>query len=92
MDAANRLAEDDSVDAYEALLLDLMQGNNANYLHINEAEAQWRLVDTVVKTWAADKSPVCQYPAGSRDPVESKAIFESEDQFWRYSIELGGDK
>ncbi len=92
MDAANRLAEDDSVDAYEALLLDLMEGNNANYLHISEAEAQWRLVDTVVKTWAADKSPVCQYPAGSRDPLESKAIFESEDQFWRYSIELGGDK
>ena len=92
LDAANRLAEDDSVDAYEALLLDLMEGNNANYLHINEAEAQWRLVDTVVKTWAADKSPVCQYPAGSRDPVESKVIFESEDQFWRYSIELGGDK
>ena len=22
----------------------------------------------------------------------SKVIFESEDQFWRYSIELGGDK
>ncbi len=92
MGAANRLAEDDSVDAYEALLLDLMEGNNANYLHISEAEAQWRLVDTVVKTWAADKSPVCHYPAGSRDPLESKAIFESEDQFWRYSIELGGDK
>ncbi len=92
MDAANRQNTDDSVDAYEALLLDLMEGNNANYLHINEAEAQWRLVDTVVKTWAADRSPVCQYPAGSRDPLESKVIFESEDQFWRYSIELGGDK
>ena len=92
MDAANRQDSDDSVDAYEALLLDLMQGNNANYLHISEVEAQWRLVDTVVKTWAADKTAVCQYPAGSRDPKESSVIFESEDQFWRYSIELGGDK
>ena len=92
LDAANRQDGDDTVDAYEALLLELMQGNNANYLHISEAEAQWRLVDTVVKTWAADKSPVCQYPAGSSDPTESKVIFETEDQFWRYSIELGGDK
>ena len=92
MDAANRQDSDDSVDAYEALLLDLMQGNNANYLHISEVEAQWRLVDTVVKTWAADKTAVCQYPAGSRDPKESSVIFESEDQFWRYSIKLGGDK
>jgi glucose-6-phosphate 1-dehydrogenase len=92
LDAANRLPEDDSVDAYEALLLNLMQGDNSNYLHISEAEAQWRLVDPVVKAWAADKNPVHQYPAGSRDPEASKVIFEAEDQFWRYSIELGGDK
>jgi len=92
LDAANRLSEDDSVDAYEALLLNLMQGDNSNYLHISEAEAQWRLVDPVVKTWAEDRKPVHQYPAGSRDPEASKVIFEGEDQFWRYSIELGGDK
>jgi glucose-6-phosphate 1-dehydrogenase len=92
LDAANRLPEDDTVDAYEALLLNLMQGDNSNYLHIAEAEAQWRLVDPVVKAWAADKNPVHQYPSGSRDPEASKVIFESEDQFWRYSIELGGDK
>lgn len=92
LDAANRLPEDDSVDAYEALLLNLMQGDNSNYLHISEAEAQWRLVDPVVKAWAEDRKPVHQYPAGSRDPEASKVIFEAEDQFWRYSIELGGDK
>jgi glucose-6-phosphate 1-dehydrogenase len=92
LDAANRLAEDDTVDAYEALLLNLMQGDNSNYLHISEAEAQWRLVDPVVKAWAADKTPVYQYPAGSSDPEASKVIFEAEDQFWRYSIELGGGK
>jgi len=92
LDAANRWDSDDSVDAYEALLLNLMQGDNSNYLHISEAEAQWRLVDPVVKAWAEDKQPVHQYPAGSRDPEASKVIFEAEDQFWRYSIELGGDK
>ncbi|BEV08423.1 MULTISPECIES: glucose-6-phosphate dehydrogenase [unclassified Methylophilus] len=92
LDAANRWDADDSVDAYEALLLNLMQGDNSNYLHISEAEAQWRLVDPVVKAWAEDKRPVHQYPAGSRDPEASKVIFEAEDQFWRYSIELGGDK
>jgi glucose-6-phosphate 1-dehydrogenase len=92
LDGENRQAEDDTVDAYEALLLNLMQGDNANFLHISEAEAQWRLVDPVVKAWAEDKTPVHQYPAGSRDPKASKVIFENEDQFWRYSIELGGDK
>lgn len=92
LDADNRQAEDDSVDAYEALLLNLMQGDNANYLHISEAKAQWRLVDPVVKAWAEDRKPIHQYPAGSQDPEASKIIFEAEDQFWRYSIALGGDK
>jgi glucose-6-phosphate 1-dehydrogenase len=92
LDADNRQPEDDSVDAYEALLLNVMQGDNANYLHISEAKAQWRLVDPIVKAWAEDRKPVHQYPAGSTDPEASKVIFESEDQFWRYSIELGGDK
>lgn len=91
LDAANRQDGDESVDAYEALLLNLMEGDNSQYLHISEVEAQWRLVDPVIEAWAQDRKPVHQYPAGSRDPEASKVIFEAEDQFWRYSIELGGD-
>ncbi|MEO1956459.1 MAG: glucose-6-phosphate dehydrogenase [Methylophilaceae bacterium] len=92
LDAGNRQPEDDSVDAYEALLLNLMQGDNSNYLHISEAKAQWRLIDPVVKAWAKDRKPVHQYPAGNSDPEASKVIFDGEDQFWRYSISLGGGK
>ncbi|ROH85302.1 glucose-6-phosphate dehydrogenase [Pseudomethylobacillus aquaticus] len=91
LDAANRQDGDESIDAYEALLLNLMEGDNSLYLHISEVEAQWRLVDPVIEAWAKDRQPVHQYPAGSRDPEASKVIFEHEDQFWRYSIELGGD-
>jgi glucose-6-phosphate 1-dehydrogenase len=91
IDGPLRQQGDDSVDSYETLLLNLMEGDPSLFLHINEVQAQWRLVDPIVKTWAEDKSPVHQYVAGSRDPKESSVIFESEDQFWRYSIELGGD-
>ena len=92
LDAANRQEGDETVDAYEALLLNLMEGDNSQYLHISEVEAQWRLVDPVIEAWAKDRKPVHQYPAGSSDPKESSVIFEHEDQFWRYSIALGGDK
>ncbi|PKO53896.1 MAG: glucose-6-phosphate dehydrogenase, partial [Betaproteobacteria bacterium HGW-Betaproteobacteria-2] len=91
LDAANRQEGDESIDAYEALLLNLIEGDNSQYLHISEVEAQWRLVDPIIEAWAKDRKPVHQYPAGSSDPEASKVIFESEDQFWRYSIELGGD-
>jgi glucose-6-phosphate 1-dehydrogenase len=92
IDAPQRQAGDESIDSYETLMLNLMEGDPSQYLHINEVEAQWRLVDPIVKTWANDKTPLHQYPAGDRDPKASNVIFEAEDQFWRYSIELGGDK
>jgi glucose-6-phosphate 1-dehydrogenase len=92
IDSPQRQAADETIDSYESLLLNLMEGDPSLYLHISEVEAQWRLIDPIVKAWAADKSPVLQYSAGSRDPKESSVIFESEDQFWRYSIELNGDK
>ena len=92
IDGPQRQSDDESIDSYESLLLNLMEGDPSLYLHISEVEAQWRLIDPIVKAWTQDKSPVHQYAAGSRDPEESNVIFESEDQFWRYSIELGGDK
>jgi len=92
IEAPQRQAGDETIDSYETLMLNLMEGDPSQYLHINEVEAQWRLVDPIVKAWAEDKGPVHQYRAGNRDPEESKVIFESDDQFWRYSIELGGDK
>ena len=92
IDAPQRKSGDETIDSYETLMLNLMEGDPSQYLHISEVEAQWKLVDPIVKAWAEDSSPVHQYVAGSRDPKESGVIFESEDQFWRYSIELGGDK
>ncbi len=92
IDGPQRQQGDDTVDSYETLLLNLMEGDNSLFLHIDEVEAQWKLVDPIVKAWAEDKGPVHQYRAGNRDPEESSVIFESKDQFWRYSIELGGDK
>lgn len=92
IDAPQRQQGDESIDSYESLLLNLMEGDPSLYLHISEVEAQWRLIDPIVKAWSEDNSAVHQYKAGSRDPEESSVIFESEDQFWRYSIELGGDK
>lgn len=91
IDGPIRQPGDESIDSYETLLLNLMEGDPSLFLHINEVEAQWKLIDPIVKAWAADKGPVHQYQAGSRDPKESKKIFEHEGQFWRYSIELGGD-
>jgi glucose-6-phosphate 1-dehydrogenase len=92
LDGAQRQQGDESIDSYETLMLNLMEGDPSQYLHISEVEAQWRLVDQIVNAWAKDKTPLHQYRSGDRDPEASSVIFEAEDQFWRYSIELGGDE
>ncbi len=92
IDAPQRQAGDETIDSYETLMLNLMEGDASQYLHISEVEAQWRLVDPIIQAWKADKTALHQYRAGNRDPEESSIIFETSDQFWRYSIELGGEK
>ena len=68
IDAPQRQTGDESIDSYETLMLNLMEGDPSQYLHISEVEAQWKLVDPIVKAWAADKTPLHQYRAGNRDP------------------------
>ena len=63
-----------------------MSGNQSRFLHINEVKAQWKLIDPIIGHWMKNKTPVVQYPAGSCDPIESKIIFENNEQFWRKSL------
>ena len=90
LDASYKNDGDEDYDAYESLLLDVMEGDQSLFLRMDEVEWAWRAVDPIIKHWAVDRSPVPQYAAGSRGPAGTKDIFEKEDQFWRHSIDLGG--
>jgi glucose-6-phosphate 1-dehydrogenase len=74
------------VDAYEDLLLDVIQGDRSLFLRFDEVEAAWRIVDPILQTWATERDYIPTYPAGSWGPSESKRLFEKEDQFWRSSL------
>ena len=79
----NRIEGDETIDAYEALMLDLLSGDQSKFLHINEVKAAWKLVDPIIEYWGNDKSKPTQYKPGEFDPEESKIIFEDESQFWK---------
>jgi glucose-6-phosphate 1-dehydrogenase len=86
LDGDIRLNGDETIDSYENLLLDLIEGNQSRYLHIDEVKAQWKLIDPIVEKWQDANIPVHEYKAGSSDPDASKVIFEDISQFWRPSI------
>ena len=69
-------------------MLDLIEGNQSRFLHIDEVNAQWKLIDPIIEKWQDPSVPVHNYPAGSKYPVDSKIIFENSDQFWRSSINI----
>lgn len=75
------------IDAYEELLLDVMDGDRSLFLRYDEVEAAWNVVDPVIKHWAADRSDMETYTAGSWGPVESRKLFEKAGQRWRHSLQ-----
>lgn len=75
-----------SIDAYEDLLLDVMQGDRSLFLRFDEVEYAWRIIDPILQTWATERDYIPTYPAGSWGPAESRRLFEKEGQFWRSSL------
>jgi glucose-6-phosphate 1-dehydrogenase len=79
-DAAEKL------DAYEALLLDVIEGDHSLFLRYDEVRWAWRVVDPILKVWAMERDFIHTYPAGSWGPAEAMRLFDREDQMWRHSI------
>ena len=58
-------------EAYETLLLDSMIGDATLFMRADEVEAQWRIVDPVLKWWEASDSEPAFYASGSWGPKEA---------------------
>ena len=86
LDASFRQPNQRRVDAYEDLLLDVMQGDRSLFLRFDEVEHAWRIVDPILQTWAIERDYIATYPAGSWGPADSRRLFEKEGQFWRSSL------
>jgi glucose-6-phosphate 1-dehydrogenase len=71
-----------SPEAYERLILDAMRGEATLFTRNDEVEAQWRICDPIVTAWAADDSPLAQYPSGSQGPKEADALL-ADGHRWR---------
>ncbi|MCB1615003.1 MAG: glucose-6-phosphate dehydrogenase [Pseudomonadales bacterium] len=84
--APYRQAGEKSLDAYETLLLDVIEGDRSLFLRFDEVEWSWRVVDPILRHWAHDDEYIHTYPAGSWGPEESTRLFDSEDQVWRDEV------
>lgn len=83
MQAPYRQPGEKSLEAYETLLLDVIEGDRSLFIRFDEVEWAWRVVDPVLRHWATTDEFIHTYAAGSWGPEESSRLFDSEDQQWR---------
>jgi glucose-6-phosphate 1-dehydrogenase len=83
LQAPYRQPGEKSLEAYETLLLDVIQGDRSLFIRFDEVEWAWRVVDPILRHWATTNEFIHTYPAGSWGPEESNRLFDSEDQQWR---------
>lgn len=87
LDAGLRREGEDTTDAYEDLLLDVIEGDRSLFLRYDEVEYAWRVMQPVLQNWAEECDSIHTYPAGSWGPKESRRLFDSEEHQWRHSLE-----
>ncbi|MDT8309881.1 MAG: glucose-6-phosphate dehydrogenase [Methylophaga sp.] len=74
------------LDAYEALILDAIQGDRSLFLRSDEVNLAWKVVDPILEKWSQDKSNVPIYPAGTWGPEGVTKLQDNECHIWRNNI------
>jgi glucose-6-phosphate 1-dehydrogenase len=68
--------------AYERLLLDLIEGDQALFVRRDEVEAQWTWIDAIRALWSATALKPKTYGAGSWGPSAAIALTERDGVSW----------
>ncbi len=87
LNACFRDARDQPLDAYETLLLDVIEGDRTLFIRFDEVEWAWRVVDPILRQWSQERDFIASYPAGSWGPPEAERLFDGIDTHWRNSVE-----
>jgi glucose-6-phosphate 1-dehydrogenase len=73
---------EDSPEAYERLILDVLLGEPPLFPRQREVELSWQILDPIVKHWAKAGSPE-PYQPGSWGPDGAHKMLEADGRVWR---------
>jgi glucose-6-phosphate 1-dehydrogenase len=87
LDASSCALAPNSIDAYEALILDAIEGDRTHFLRADEVDWAWHAVDPILAQWATERDFIHTYAAGTWGPPEANRLFDREDQDWRNGLD-----
>lgn len=70
------------IDAYERLILEVINGNQALFVRRDEVEAAWEWADGIIDAWKESNDKPKPYAAGSWGPVSSISLIARDDRQW----------
>jgi glucose-6-phosphate 1-dehydrogenase len=72
-------------DAYERVILDALKGDPTLFIRADEVGRSWRIVDPILRYWAADPKPIPLYQASTWGPREANDLIERDGRNWRHN-------
>ncbi|WP_163195214.1 glucose-6-phosphate dehydrogenase [Clostridium thermarum] len=74
--------ENDSPEAYERLISDLIKGDSTLFTRWDEVEFSWKYVDDVTRIWRNEKTQFPNYAAGSWGPEAAHELLRRDGRQW----------
>ena len=74
--------ENNSPEAYERLLFDVMKGDSTLFTRWDEVEYSWRFTDTISEVWRNTSPSYPNYDSGSLGPRESDELLKRDGRLW----------
>ncbi len=70
-------------EAYETLLLDIMEGDSTLFMRADQVEAAWKAVMPIIETWETNPSVnFPNYEAGMQGPEDAEALVARDGHNW----------
>ena len=76
----------DYPDAYERLLLDIIQGNPALFMRRDEVETAWDWIDNIIDGWGRIRMRPEKYMAGTWGPAGSDVLIGRDRRAWYHDL------
>ncbi len=75
--------DEHSPEAYETLLLNVMEGDATLFMRADQVEAAWDLIEPVLKVWhSREPENFPNYQPGSWGPEQAEALIARDEHHW----------
>jgi len=71
-------------EAYEALLLDVLEGDATLFMRADQVEAAWAKVMPILDAWKSTSDDLLSYKAGTWGPEKANELIQQQGFDWTF--------